>query len=96
MAPSHRGLKSENKSIDDPLRLVGRAEKAGTTVEMGCDAFTLTVPVAATVQRYACIVLDSTSEAVDSSSESIREWREIGLSKLQRLEHVYAFADKKF
>lgn len=34
-----RGLKSENKSIGDPLRLVGRAEKAGPTVEMACDAF---------------------------------------------------------
>ena len=29
VAPSHQGLKSENKSIDDPLRLVGRAKKAG-------------------------------------------------------------------
>ena len=57
VAPSHRGLKSENKSINDPLRLVGRAEKAGPTVEMGCDALTLTVPVAATVRSTVLVRL---------------------------------------
>lgn len=88
VAPSHQGLKSENKSIDDPLR-VGRAEKAGPRVEMGCDAFT--VPVAATVHLHSTVLVSLLTRHLNQF-----EWREIRLSKLQNLEHFYPFDDKKF